>query len=571
MEALTPAASAEPFRHVAVCGVSFCGSTLLARILGSLPGVANIGESHWLGERRVDGSTVPARPDIEDFALQPHCRSCGPRCQVLDREFRVALLADPRDWYQKIAARLGTRILVSADKNYRKLERLDPELRLDALVLFKDPLHAANSHCRYAILRGAPAPTERDVAEYLERWARSYEHFLDRFAVKGRKVVVSWDRLSTDPERLLPALCDALALTWVPSALREIAPAQHCLGGNALVNRHFRETQGLRFEPPREIALGPELLGVIERHRAREVHRRLRESADRGLSCEAGSISPIVAAPASQRTRVPKPRPKPVKADFTGVLLDAANDQQAELELWRQQSTRRVSSGSAEDEARHRFVEYLCAGFDHDRYREIQRRFLTPESIDRHRGALKYLDLAHWLRVKLELALELGLHRAQPMTILDLGAGPGHFPFVCRYFGHQVLGSDVERRPGFPEGNSQHLYAALLELFEIDKVHLRIERRRELPDLGRRFDLVTALMAKFDNPRRGVCWTADDWVFFLHDLATRHLTPGGRVFLSFNRPFFTPEILHAMRERGAAIDDRKCTVRFDSVDGLRSS
>ena len=65
---------------------------------------------------------------------------------MLDREFRMGLLADPSDWYQKIAARLGTRVLVSADKNYRKLETLDPELRLDAVVLYKDPLLATAAH-----------------------------------------------------------------------------------------------------------------------------------------------------------------------------------------------------------------------------------------------------------------------------------------------------------------------------------------------------------------------------------------------------------------------------------------
>lgn len=275
--------SPEGIRHVAVCGVSYCGSTLLARILGSLPAVANIGESHWLAHRRQGGRTVRARPDAEDYALQIHCASCGPRCRVLDREFRVALLADPRDWYQKIAARLATRILVSADKNYGKLESLDPELRLDALVLYKDPLQAASSHFRYRSERGAPEPTARDVEHYLERWARSYEHFLDRFPAKGRKVVIGWDLLSEDFELTLPRLCEALALPWDPSVLRAIDPAQHCLGGNTRVNRRFRETQAVRFEPPRAITLSPALVAAAEPHRAQQVHRRLRESTGRCL------------------------------------------------------------------------------------------------------------------------------------------------------------------------------------------------------------------------------------------------------------------------------------------------
>ena len=287
---------------------------------------------------------------------------------------------------------------------------------------------------------------------------------------------------------------------------------------------------------------------------------------------EDASIKPIVAPQILQQLRVLQAMPGGACSDSTrSLLLDAATDQQSRLERWRRQSRRRASSGSAEDEARLRFVEHLLASFDHEGYRRIQRRLLTPESIDAQHGMLKYLSLAYWLRAKLELALELGLHRTQPLALLDLGVGPGHFPFVCRHFGHQVLGADVEPQFHVPDWNGQHVYDVLLELFEIDRIHLRIERCRALPDLGRRFDLVTALMIKFDSPLGEIPWTADDWVFFLRDLATRHVTPDGRVYLTLNRRSVTPEILQAMRERGAAVDDRKCTVRFDSVEALRSS
>ena len=82
----------------------------------------------------------------------------------------------------------------------------------------------------------------------------------------------------------MPGLCDALELPWEPSVLRGIAPAQHCLGGNSRVNQRFRETSVYRFEPPQAISLESDLVGVVEQHRARDVHRRLQDAADRCLS-----------------------------------------------------------------------------------------------------------------------------------------------------------------------------------------------------------------------------------------------------------------------------------------------
>src|SRR5262245_44484527 len=35
-------------RHIAICGTSFCGSTLLDRLLNGMDGAYSIGESHWL-------------------------------------------------------------------------------------------------------------------------------------------------------------------------------------------------------------------------------------------------------------------------------------------------------------------------------------------------------------------------------------------------------------------------------------------------------------------------------------------------------------------------------------------
>ena len=57
-------------KHIALGGMSFCGSTVLSYVLGSLPGFCNIGESHWLTDRTKTGERI-------------FCARCGPTCKVL--------------------------------------------------------------------------------------------------------------------------------------------------------------------------------------------------------------------------------------------------------------------------------------------------------------------------------------------------------------------------------------------------------------------------------------------------------------------------------------------------------
>lgn len=274
-----PPANQDTLKHVAICGVSYCGSTLLARILGSLPGAENIGESHWLLSRREEGVTVPVDPGADDWAVQVHCWGCGPDCEYLTRDFRRGLFADRVHWYHRIAQRLETSILISADKNYNKIVALDPLLRLDALVLFKAPGDAVYSHFRYRGLKGHPEATAKEVRRYLNSWVGAYEAFLDRFDVEGEKIFLSWRRFCEDPARHLARICSLLGLPHDGRVLERIDPEQHSLGGNGRVNRDFRRSASFRIRPPRPRELAPEQEEALARHRrARRAHARLREA-----------------------------------------------------------------------------------------------------------------------------------------------------------------------------------------------------------------------------------------------------------------------------------------------------
>lgn len=143
-----------------------------------------------------------------------------------------------------------------------------------------------------------------------------------------------------------------------------------------------------------------------------------------------------------------------------------------------------------------------------------------------------YLDLVNAVRVSLYRILELGLHLGPSIRILDIGTGPGVFPFCCQHYGHEVVCTDVDDNPFFNE---------VTQLLGVDRRVWRVECFEPAPDFGSRFDLVTATNVGFNrvskptNRRKsGAEWSVPEWDFFLMDLARRVATGQGRVFLTLN-------------------------------------
>jgi hypothetical protein len=222
----------QDIRHVAICGVSFCGSTFMDRLLGGLPGARSIGESHWLTKARyghkdyhlIDFSAAEQMP-------MAYCSVCGPSCKYLSYEFRRDLAADHTDWYQRIAQRLETRLLISADKNLPKLIENDPLLRCDALVMFKSPKQAWLSQL-------TKLPAGKDGAYYLAeceryagKWASAYRSFIEHLRPRGKVVFFCFDAFPQAPHQSIEALCSALELPFDEAVLSETRPG-HAIGGN---------------------------------------------------------------------------------------------------------------------------------------------------------------------------------------------------------------------------------------------------------------------------------------------------------------------------------------------------
>ena len=191
----------------------------------------------------------------------------------------------------------------------------------------------------------------------------------------------------------------------------------------------------------------------------------------------------------------------------------------------------------------------LLDNIDWLQFRDLRHKFpYRPGSPQINR----FEDIVYWIDINVERAQDLWLDRTPPLRILDLGCGAGYFLYVCKYFGHRVLGFDTDNEP---------LFRATTELLDVPRVIGRIERQILLPDFGEKFDLVTAhriCFHRIGKVRDGIEWSPADWDFFIDDIRTNLLNENGRLLLDFNpRPdgssFFTPELRKFFWSHGARI------------------
>jgi SAM-dependent methyltransferase len=174
----------------------------------------------------------------------------------------------------------------------------------------------------------------------------------------------------------------------------------------------------------------------------------------------------------------------------------------------------------------------------------------------------RFEDVVYWIDINIERAQDFWLDRSPPLRILDLGSGAGYFLYVCKLFGHHVLGFYTDNEP---------LFRATIALLDVPRVVGRIERQTPLPDLHQTFDLVTAhriCFHRIGRVRDGVEWSPADWEFFINDVRANVLNEYGRLLLDYNpRPdgssFFTPELRDFFLSQGARIFRSKALLAKD--------
>jgi SAM-dependent methyltransferase len=189
-------------------------------------------------------------------------------------------------------------------------------------------------------------------------------------------------------------------------------------------------------------------------------------------------------------------------------------------------------------------IARFLRNIDEQRLRKIQTQAASSSS-----QYAKYADVPRWLKRNLPRVRRLGLDRAEPKRILDLGCGAGFFLFLAKQYGHSGLGLDVGDHPISNE---------LVDLFGVDRKIWRIAALELLPDLGEKFDLITAFSTAFHRHDESTGWGTDEWNFFLDDLFERQLKSGGEVYFEINSGkdgrYFPEQVRKLFLQRGAKVD-----------------
>jgi cyclopropane fatty-acyl-phospholipid synthase-like methyltransferase len=195
------------------------------------------------------------------------------------------------------------------------------------------------------------------------------------------------------------------------------------------------------------------------------------------------------------------------------------------------------------------------ASIDPSKFQDVIARH-SSEGYDSY----KYFDKQLWLRSKMMRAVELGLDKSSQSSVLDLGCGAGYFLYCCKYLGHSVHGLDL---PDY------EFYRDMIALFGITRTGFKVEPYKSLPDLGRRFDVITAHQICFNGHKTEKLWGVEEWDFFLDDLEENHLNPGGTIALEFNEEpligFYTKEVRKYFESRSTRIFRGRVIISFDDL------
>jgi len=233
----------------------------------------------------------------------------------------------------------------------------------------------------------------------------------------------------------------------------------------------------------------------------------------------------------------------------------------------------KLTSGSAFSSARSHLRRFIFAWrvpikleanaiidtIDREKFEQIYERYAVD---DPGEDWPKYLDLPRWIDVNIRRIRDVELDIVTRKRILDLGCGAGYFAYIAQLLGHEVVGLDLDDLPMFAEST---------QMLGVRRVIWRVQPFVPLPDLGDKFDVVTAFMICFNNHKQPDLWGVPEWEFFLDDLS-RHLTPRGRVWLELNREydetFYTPRLREFFESLGAKIDNHRVVLNSGRVARL---
>jgi len=238
-------------RVIGMLSPSWSGSTLWNLILDGLPGVAGVGEDHWIVDHRT-------------FERPYYCTECREDpCPTFTPE-ALEEIADcagfPGTWWPTLADVTGCDIIVTSDKGPHHYERFGlPDI---CMVPYKDMRAHVTSYIvnwarknksiwdKSGTLMEEVRPTDSEVMAGIPWVVDNYLWVLDWAEEQGLPLyAVSLEELALRPYKTLRRTCEAMGLPLDFSALDFTAKRHHHIGGNFSVRIHHGDdyaTKGVK-------------------------------------------------------------------------------------------------------------------------------------------------------------------------------------------------------------------------------------------------------------------------------------------------------------------------------------
>ena len=268
-------------------------------------------------------------------------------------------------------------------------------------------------------------------------------------------------------------------------------------------------------------------------------------------------------------------KPLPISTNFKlpkqsdQVNLDSKKTRESFEEFIANNPQGRFSKVISEAEM-YKICKEMLDNWDLSKYDELKAKHYKEDS-GTPKNKLKYLDLFSWIAGRMNSAILMGLHKSMPLDILDIGTGPGHFAFIAKFFGHNILTSDIA--PGTPEGSIKNgeikqkeskdvFYKDHINFFNLESITHRVEPFKSASNIEKKFDLITILMPSFEKfSRDKELWGLKEWEFLIDDYKNNLLNENGRMFLWLSRtPQFEgiqpndEKFISFMESKGATVD-----------------
>ena len=130
-----------------------------------------------------------------------------------------------------------------------------------------------------------------------------------------------------------------------------------------------------------------------------------------------------------------------------------------------------------------------------------------------------------YIQEKLSVANYLGLHKTSGKKLIDIGTGAGWFPYICKLYGHDCIGTETIHTDVF-----KHSYIPIYKHFDIEVTDKLIFANTPF-DLDKQVDYIVTLRSFF--PNRPTVWEVKEWKYFFNDMLT-HLKVDGGLYLGCN-------------------------------------